>query len=78
MVAEGLSVFGFPLGIPIPPPMDMFNYEDPELQRLLHLTEPGPVDLDGLRQLIALRNMKYSCWGFKLPMALNSLPLLEK
>ncbi len=78
MVAECLAVLGLPLGVPIPPPVDMFNHEDPELQAVLHRTEPGPVNLERLRELTVSRNQKYPRWGFKLPMALNSLPLLEE
>jgi hypothetical protein len=77
MVAECLGVLGLPIGVPIPAPPEMFNYEDPEIQAVLHCIEPGPVDLPRLRELVALRNQNYPLWGFKLPMALNSLPLLE-
>jgi hypothetical protein len=78
MVAECLGTLGLPLGVPIPAPPELFNYEDLELQAVLHRTEPGPVDLLRLRELAAARNRKYLRWGFKLPMALNSLPLLEQ
>lgn len=77
MVAECLGVLGLPIGVPIPAPPEMFNYEDPELQAVLHRAEPGQVDLPQLRKLIAIRNELYFRWGFKLPMALNSLSLLE-
>lgn len=77
MVAECLGVLGLPIGVPIPTPPEMFNYEDPELQAILHCIDPMPVDLTRLREVVASRNQKHSHWGFKLPTALNSLPLLE-
>jgi hypothetical protein len=78
MVAECLAVLGFPMGVPVPPPPPMINFEDPEFQGVLHRTEPGPVDLGRLRELVATRNQQHPRWGFKLPMALNSLALLPE
>ena len=78
MVAECLAALGVPLGIPVPPPLEQFNFEDVEFQKLLHMESPTDVDLPALRALIERRNTDHAVWGFKLPMALNSLPLLER
>jgi len=78
MVAECLGILGLPIGVPVPAPLEMFNYEDPEFQELLHCAGPRPVDVERLRAVAASRNQKHPQWGFKLPAALNSLPLLER
>ncbi len=78
MLAECLAVLGVPLGVPVPPPLEQFNFEDVEFQKLLHRETPGQADLPALRALIDRRNTDHAVWGFKLPMALNSLPLLER
>jgi hypothetical protein len=77
-VAECLGTLGLPIGLTIPAADSHFNLEDPEFQKLLHRESPGEVDLVALRDLIQRRNRDYAVWGFKLPMALNSLPLLEQ
>lgn len=78
MIAEALAILGLPMGVTIPPPQDYFNYEDPEFQGALHAEEPEMVDTGRLRELVDRRNRAYSVWGFKLPMAINSLGLLER
>jgi hypothetical protein len=78
MAAECLGLLGLPMGVPIPPPLEMFNYEDPEMQEVLHCVDPKPIDLERLRELVTIRNEKHRQWGFKLPTALNSLALLEQ
>lgn len=75
MVAECLTILGLPMGVPPPP---QYNFEDREFMPLLHMEEPGPVDLPALRSLIQSRNEAHPVWGFKLPMAINSLPVLEQ
>lgn len=76
MVAEALGMLGLPLGAPVPPTIEQYNIEDREFMELLHREEPGEIDMDRLRELIHRRNQEHSVWGFKLPMALNSLPVL--
>lgn len=78
MLAECLGLLGVPMGVQIPAAESQFNLEDREFQALLHMEAPGEVDLAALRALIARRNADHAVWGFKLPMALNSLPLLEQ
>jgi len=78
MVAEVLATLGVPMGIPVPPPVEQFNFEDPEFQTLLHMESPGEVDLASLRALVLQRNLDHAVWGFKLPTALNSLAILEQ
>ncbi len=78
MVAECLATLGLPMGIPVPPPTEQFNFEDLEFQALLQMEAPGEIDLTALRSLILRRNTDHAVWGFKLPMALNSLPVLEQ
>lgn len=78
MIAECLAILGVPMGVTVPPPRDYFNYEDREFQRLLHVEESDMVDSDRLRELIRQRNQGHPVWGFKLPLAVNSLPLLER
>jgi hypothetical protein len=76
MVAECLATLGLPIGAPVPPEVGQFNMEDREFMKLLHMEQPGPIDMSRLRALIRCRNQQHSVWGFKLPMALNSLPVL--
>ncbi|MBZ5633876.1 MAG: hypothetical protein LAO55_12205 [Acidobacteriia bacterium] len=78
MLAECLATLGLPMGIPVPPPVEQFNFEDLEFQKLLQMESPGEIDMPGLRALILSRNTDRAVWGFKLPMALNSLPVLEQ
>ena len=74
MVAECLVNLGLPMGVPTPAP---YNFEDPEFQELLHLESPGPVDQPRLNSLIERRNAAHPVWGFKFPLAVNSLGILE-
>ncbi len=78
MLAECLATLGVPMGVPVPPPMEQFNFEDPEFQTLLHRESPGEVALPELRALVLRRNLDHALWGFKLPTALNSLDVLEQ
>jgi hypothetical protein len=78
MVAECLATLGLPIGAPVPPQVGQFNMEDREFVKFLHMEQPGPIDMNGLRALIRSRNQEHSVWGFKLPMALNSLPVLQE
>ena len=78
MVAECLGTLGLPIGVTVPATESRFNLEDPEFQALLSRESPGEIDLPSLRALILRRNADHRVWGFKLPMALNSLPLLEQ
>ena len=78
MVAECLGMLGIPLGVSVPATDSRFNLEDPEFQALLGRESPGEIDLQSLRALILRRNLEHRVWGFKLPMALNSLPILEQ
>src|SRR5262249_49776578 len=67
-----------PIGVTVPAVHSQFNLEDREFQSILHMENPGDVDLNALRELVGRRNEAHSVWGFKLPMALNSLPVLEQ
>jgi hypothetical protein len=78
MVAECVGTLGVPIGVSIPAGEESFNLEDPEFQAVLHLESPGEIDMPALRTLILRRNMAHKIWGFKLPMALNSLSILEQ
>lgn len=78
MVAECLGTLGLPLGVTIPATDSRFNLEDPEFHALLGRESPGEIDLESLRALALRRNLEHRVWGFKLPMALNSLPILER
>jgi len=78
MVAECLRTLGLPLGVTGPATGAQFNLEDPEFQTLLGRESPGEIDLQSLRALALRRNLEHRVWGFKLPMALNSLPILEQ
>lgn len=75
MVAECLVNLGLPMGVPTPAP---YNFEDPEFQDLLHLESPGPLDQPRLESLIERRNAANPVWGFKFPLAINSLGILER
>jgi hypothetical protein len=75
MVAECLVNLGLPMGVPTPAP---YNFEDPEFQDLLHLENPGPLDQPRLESLIERRNAANPVWGFKFPLAINSLGILER
>jgi len=77
MVAECLRTLGLPIGVTGPATGARFNLEDPEFQTLLGRESPGEIDLQSLRALVLRRNLENRVWGFKLPMALNSLPILE-
>lgn len=76
MTAICLSAMGLYLGTPPYPPRHFF--EDPRFAALLHMEEPGKVDVPRLRALIQRRNEEYPVWGFKFPLAINSLPILEQ
>ena len=78
MVAECLRTLGLPIGVTGPATGPRFNLEDPEFQTLLGRESPGDIDLQSLRALVLRRNLENRVWGFKLPMALNSLPILEQ
>jgi hypothetical protein len=78
MLAECLATLGVPMGVPVPPPLEQFNFEDPDFQALLQMESPGEIGMVALRALILRRNLDHAVWGFKLPMALNSLPVLEE
>lgn len=76
MAAWCLSTLGLPMGMPPFPPRH--NFEDPAFAELLHFEEPRQIDLPRLRDLIQQRNQAHRIWGFKLPLALNSLGVLER
>lgn len=78
MVAGCVGTLGVPIGVSIPAGEESYNLEDPEFQSVLHRESPGEIDLAALRALIVRRNSAHQVWGFKLPMALNSLPILEQ
>jgi hypothetical protein len=78
MVAECLRTLGLPIGVTGPATGSRFNLEDPDFQTLLGRESPGEIDLQSLRALVLRRNLENRVWGFKLPMALNSLPILEQ
>jgi len=78
MVAECLRALGLPIGVNGPATGSRFNLEDPEFQALLGRESPGEIDLPSLRALALRRKLDHRVWGFKLPMALNSLPILEQ
>jgi hypothetical protein len=78
MVAECLRTLGLPIGVIGPATGARFNLEDPEFQTLLGRESPGEIDLQSLRALVLRRNLENRVWGFKLPMALNSLPILSR
>jgi hypothetical protein len=77
-IAECIATLGVPMGVSVPPRPEQFNYEDPAFTRILHMEPPEDLDLESLRELVRQRNEEYSTWGFKLPMALRSLPALER
>lgn len=76
MAAQCLALMGVPMGVKLPPPRH--NFEDKAFQALLQMEEPGPIDMPRLRDLIKSRNDAHPVWGFKLPMAINSLPVLDR
>ena len=77
-IAACLAMMGVPMGVPVPPPVHEYNYEDPAFIQMLHMETPRDIDLHGLRDLISQRNGTHAVWGFKLPMALHSLPVLQR
>ena len=76
MVARSLAIMGVSMGIPVPPPPRLVNYEDPEFVQLLHGKSASDIDLQAALSLIDRRNER-DVWGFKLPMALGALELLS-
>jgi hypothetical protein len=76
-IAECIATLGVPIG-PLPPPPEQFNYEDPAFMRILQMMTPQEVNLEELRDLVRRRDEAHATWGFKLPMALNSLAVLER
>jgi hypothetical protein len=76
MVAKVLAWLGVPMGVPTTEPV-VLNYEDPDFVTLLHLTSQGNVDRVRLKELIAARNKVHPVWGFKVPMAIMTIRLLE-
>ena len=78
MVAECLRALGLPIGVTGPATGSRFSLEDPEFQALLGRESPAEIDLPSLRALALRRNLQHRVWGFKVPMALNSLPILEQ
>lgn len=77
MVARVLAFLGVPMGVPVPAPVELVNYEDPEFVRILHVDFNSDASKAKLGALVQERNSTYPLWGFKLPMALNSLRLLN-
>jgi hypothetical protein len=78
MVAECLATLGLPMGVPQVPPKPQYNFEDRDFLELLHREDPGEIDLPRLQSLVQARNEAHPVWGFKLPMAINSLDVLER
>ena len=78
MDARALAWLGIPMGVPVPAPARLVNYEDPEFVSLLHVPSRDHVDRERLRCLINYRNRMYRVWGFKVPMAAMSLELLAE
>ena len=77
-IAQCIATLGVPIGVPVPPAPEQFNYEDPAFLEILQMDIPREVNLEELRNLVRCRNEAHQTWGFKLPMALNSLPVLER
>jgi hypothetical protein len=75
MVARALACLDIAMGVPKAP--IKANYEDPEFVDILHTSVVGNVDISRLRTLIAKRNDDRAVWGFKVPMAIISVRVLE-
>ena len=76
MAARALAWLGIPMGVPVPAPLELVNYEDPEFVTVLHLSPPARVDVDRLGALVERRNQSHAVWGFKVPTAIYSLAVL--
>jgi hypothetical protein len=77
MVARILAYLEVSMGVPVPVPTALINYEDPEFVSLLHGRTDVDVDIRALNSAIARRNAEHDLWGFKLPMAIQVLDTLS-
>jgi hypothetical protein len=77
MVARVLAYLEVSMGVPVPVPTALINYEDPEFVSLLHGRTDVDVDIRALNSAIARRNAEHDLWGFKLPMAIQVLDTLS-
>lgn len=77
MVARSLAFMGIPMGVPVPAPSALVNYEDPEFVDILHCRSESEVDRNALGLAIQNRNGAYHTWGFKVPMAIAASKLLS-